>query len=408
MREMTSPEGGWYSAEDADSPLPGYPGESGEGAFYLWTRKELMAGLGESDGRLFCLAHGVEEEGNAPFDPQQEFAGKNILYAAESVADLSRILGKDPKDVEMALERSRRILLAERGRRPRPPLDDKVLASWNGLMVGAFSRAGAILGDAAFLKAAGRAAGFVVSRMLDPHSGRVLHRYRGGEVRFEGHLEDHAFLVSGLIDLYEASAEGRWLEQAAALTVRMVEGFEDREGGGFFDTSGSDPSVLVRLKEHYDGAEPSGNSVAAANLLRLAGYTGRKEWRTLADRVIGTFAEALEKQPVALPNMASALDLDLSPPGQVVIVGRPEDPARTAMVREVHRRYLPGFALAALEPKPSPRPSVLSPDILLLDVAGGTATAYVCENFACSLPVHDPAAVAALLDKPETNADRLP
>ena len=407
LRDMTDPGGGFYSAEDADSPLPGQPGASGEGAFYLWTRHELIRILGESDGRLFCVAYGVEEEGNAPFDPQQEYTGKNILHAAEAASDLARILGKAEEEVRGVLTRTRLRLLMERSSRPRPALDDKVLASWNGLMLGAFSRAGAILGEPVFLKAADRAAEFLLSYLVDPASGSLHRRYRQGEVRFDGNLDDYAYLVSGLIDLYEATGIGSRLEQAVAIAGAMIDAFGDGEGGGFFDTAGTDASVLVRLKERYDGAEPAGNSVAATVLLKLAVLTGRDDWRALAERTIGAFAATLEQQPVAMPNMASALDLSLSEPGQVVIVGSRGDAVRDAMLREVFRRYLPGTAVVSLEPAPAERTGALDPDLRLFDVHGGKATAYVCENLACSMPTNDPAAMASILDGPPKDMNDL-
>ncbi len=398
LRDMTGPEGAFYAAEDADSPVPERPDEQGEGAFYLWTRAEVIGLLGESDGRLFCLGYGVEAEGNAPFDPQQEFAGKNILYVAEPAAALARNLGKDERDVAESLARSRTRLLAARSGRPRPLRDDKVLTSWNGLMLGAFARAGVILEEPVFLQVAGRAADFVLTRMVDPADGMLRRRFRGDEARFDGHLDDYAFFTAGLIQLFQATGEARWLERAVAITERMIAAFGDPQRGGFYDSPGTDPSVLVRLKEQYDGAEPTGNSVAAANLLSLAGFTGREEWRRLAEETITGFAGVLEKQPVMMPNMASALGRLLAPPSEIVVAGSPGDPVREAMLRVVHRRYLPGTILLLLDPAAG-APPVLAPALRQLAAQAGKTTAFVCENYACNLPTSDPAAVEARLDR---------
>ncbi|HEX9006289.1 MAG TPA: thioredoxin domain-containing protein [Bacteroidota bacterium] len=400
-RDLTDPQGGFFTAEDADSPVPERPEEQGEGAFYLWTRTELIDLLGENDGRLFCLGYGVEAEGNAPFDPQHEFTGKNILYVAESPGALARNLGKDEREVEQSLSRARARLLEARSKRPRPLRDDKILTSWNGLMLGAFARAGAILDDSLFLHTAERAADFLLTRMVDPVSGTLRRRFRKEEARFEGHLDDYAFLVAGLLQLFQASGAGRWLEQAVRLTEGMIAGFADLDRGGFFDSPGTDPSVLVRLKEQYDGAEPTGNSVAAMNLLTLAGFTGKDEWRRLAERTITAFAGILERQPVMMPNMAAALGTLLSPPSEIVIAGPPADPVAKAMVKAVREHYLPGTILLLLDPAAG-APDVVVPELRKLAAATGKTVAYLCENYACNLPTSDPDVVAGMLERKAT------
>ncbi|HUI63304.1 MAG TPA: thioredoxin domain-containing protein, partial [Bacteroidota bacterium] len=305
LRDMTGPEGGFYSAEDADSPRPEADGESGEGAFYIWSKKEIEFALGR-DGPLFCFTYGVEDTGNAPFDPQHEFIGRNILYRAHPPEVAAKRFGLSEQEFARKITSAREKLLILRSLRERPLRDDKILTSWNGLMIGSFARASRVLDEPHYLESARRAARFVLSRLRDKSSGELLRRYRDGEARFEAHLVDYAFLVSGLIDLYEASGEPSWLEDAVSLTETLVKRFRDPVRHGFFDTAGEDSTVLVRMKEQYDGAEPTGNSVSAMNLARLSRMIERSEWNTLAQESVSHFGESLRRQPSALPLMVSA------------------------------------------------------------------------------------------------------
>ncbi|MEK9136554.1 MAG: thioredoxin domain-containing protein, partial [Bacteroidota bacterium] len=284
MRDMTHPQGGFYSAEDADSPKPEAPEEEGEGAFFLWTRKEVISVLGQEDAEVLCFYYGVEEAGNAPSDPQHEFTRKNILYIARSLEQTARSFNRPEKEIAEVLSRSKQRLFAARSNRPRPHLDDKILTSWNGLMISAFSRAHQVLGDPNYLEAAERAAGFILANMHDGRNNQLIRRYRDGEARHEAHLDDYAFIVQGLLDLYEASFDVKWLTHALEITRTQIALFWDSQGGGFFDTAGKDPSVLVRMKEQYDGAEPTGNAIAVVNLVRLSQITNSHELREKANQ----------------------------------------------------------------------------------------------------------------------------
>ena len=396
LRDMTDAEGGFYSAEDADSPRPELPGESGEGAFYVWTKKEIEEALG-ADAPLFIECFGVEEGGNAPFDPQLEFTGRNILYARFTPEERAGEFRLSEADAVSRLERAKAKLFALRALRPRPLRDDKILTSWNGLMIGAFARGGRFLGDARYLGAATRAAAFIVDRLWK--NGVLYRRYREGESRFEAHLDDYAFLVSGLLDLFESSGEGRWLEHAVRLTEGQIAVFHHDGGKGFFETSGTDGSVLVRMKEQYDGEEPSGNSVTAMNLIRLSRMIDRPEWDALARETVTNFGEMLESKPGVIPMMAAALGCVLAPPSQVVVAGAGNDPRTVAMMEAVSRRYLPETVLIPLEPGSHGEiPRRLNPFLRNLTPAGGAPTAYVCRNFVCDLPVVTAEALTALLD----------
>ena len=401
LRDLTLPEGGFCSAEDADSMKYERPGEKGEGAFYVWTKKEIDTVLPQDESRVFALAYGVEEEGNAAVDPHHEFTGKNILYRARTAGEAALQTGLLPDAVTSLLRSARKRLLAERSRRPRPGLDDKVLTSWNGLMIGACAKAASGLGSDRYLQAAVRAAEFVLGHLHDPAGNRLRRRFRDGEARHEAHLEDYAFLVNGFLDLYEASLEVRWLRHAVFLTETQIALFEDKANGGFYDTSGEDPSILIRTREQYDGAEPSGNSVAAMNLLRLAHFTGDMRWRAIAERVLATFGPVLAEQPQAVPYMAAALGYSLGSPKEIVITGKRGAPGTEALLQEVRSRYLPESVLLFAETG-STELATISPFAAALAVQGEGGMAYVCEGQTCQLPTGDPAVLRKLLDGRET------
>ncbi len=394
---MTHPEGGFFSAEDADSPQPDNPEESGEGAFYLWTRKEIAGILG-NDAELFCRAYGVEENGNAQFDPQQEFTGRNILYLANSPEEAAQEFGIRDNEVGAILTRSRRRLYEVRQKRPRPQLDDKILTSWNGLMVAGLAKASQSCGEPRYAEAAERAATFVLSRLTDRTSGRLLRRYRDGEARFEAHLEDYAFFVQGLLDLYEATGKTAWLREAHRLTMIQIGLFKDGVHGGFFDTTGDDPTLLVRIREQYDGAEPAGNSVAALNLLRLAEMTDNEEWRGEAERIFDSVAQTLEQRPMVMPQMVAALDFSLSKPLQIVLASRPGDPDGERLARQVFDRFLPNKVVLHIDGGEVQKDlAELLPFVENLTMLEGRPTAYVCRDYVCSLPATDPQVLAGQL-----------
>ena len=283
LRDLTHPDGGFLSAEDADSPLPGDPAKMGEGAYYLWSHEELVSRLG-SDVGLFAAVYGIREEGNVPFDPHQEFGRMNMLYLPNSLEVIADQFKLSRVELDEVISGAKGKLLQARSRRPRPRLDDKVLASWNGLMISALARAGGYLQEEQYLTAARRGADFVFSRLYDPWNRVLRKRAREGEVGINAHLEDYAFLASGFLDLYEVTGEIAWFRGAIRFADDMVAGFWDGNEGGFFTTDGQDTSVLVRLKEQYDGAEPGGNSMALFVLLRLGRMTGNETWVEMARR----------------------------------------------------------------------------------------------------------------------------
>jgi len=262
-------------------------------------------------------------------------------------------------------------------------------------MIGAFARAGQVLDDAEYVHRADRAAEFILQHLYDPAGHTLLRRYRDSEAKYEGHLDDYAFLAHGLIHLYEASFENRWLSVAKELTASMIRLFRDDQRGGFFDTTGNDASILVRTKEQYDGAEPSGNSVAVLNLLKLSQMTEHREWQEIAEQTFRFFSKALEQHPNVLPLMVSALARMHETPKQIVIVGGKEDDRTQRLLRVVHSRFLPNRVLLLADPQHPD--SDLPPFVRSLSTLDSLPTVYVCENFVCQLPTTDPERLAELL-----------
>lgn len=391
-RVLRSPNGGFFSAEDAESTPEGSPpGEKEEGAFYLWTAEQVDSVLGAADAAIVEYHLGVRAEGNVTEDPQGAFASRNILYEEHPPEQTAAVFSLNPDSCRESLHQFRKKLFDAREHRPRPHLDDKILASWNGLMISAYAKAARILDDPRYLEMASSAARFVTTTMVNPGDGTLYRRYRDGEARFSGNLEDYACVASGLIDLYEACFDLHWLDEAVALTSKQIEIFRDRNNGGFFDAPGTDPTVIVRTKEEYDGAEPTGNSVAALNLLRLASYAGREEWRGLAEGTIASFGSRLDSMPEALPQMLAALIMDLSPPTEIVIAGSPEADDTRAALREVHSHFLPNAVLFLADAGPGQRKlASMLPFIGGMGMLNHAATMFLCENFSCRLPTSDP------------------
>ncbi|MDG4476680.1 thioredoxin domain-containing protein [Thiovibrio frasassiensis] len=399
LRDMTSPEGGFYSAEDADSIQAGNPKIHGEGLFYLWTQDEIVSILGKEHGEIFAYHYGVLEAGNALNDPQEEFNGKNILYVAHPLAETAARFRMPEEELSRLLERARNKLQAVREQRPRPHRDDKVITSWNGHMISALARASQVLGEKRYLAAAERAATFIRDRLYQSESGTLFRRYRDGEAALAGQLDDYAFLVNGLLDLYEASFDIVWLQRAIALTEKQIALFADGEQGGFFETSGADHSVLVRLKGDYDGAEPTGNSVSALNLLRLAWITGNEAWLKRAGATIEAFGERLNDYPPILPQMLVAYGFQGSMHRQLVVAGKLGRPDTEIMLSMIRKRFLPEkIVLLADGGAGQEFLGRYQPFLAELSAQENRTAVYLCENFSCQLPTSDLAELANRLE----------
>jgi uncharacterized protein YyaL (SSP411 family) len=399
QRNLTHPEGGFYSAEDAESAVdPKKPEEKKEGAFYVWTKSEIDQLLSPEEANVFNYYFGVEDTGNVIADPHQEFVGKNILYISHTPNETAKQFKTSVDELMAALSQARQKLFQVRENRPRPHLDDKILVSWNGLMISAFARAHQVLGDAKYREAAERAAQFILTKLYNEKKEELLRRYRDGEARFDAHLEDYAFLIQGLIDLYESSFDIRWLKTAIDLTEQQNQLFYDKEDGGFFDISGKDNSILIRTKESYDGAEPTGNSIAILNLLRLSQMIGNQEWHAMAEKSLGYFGAHMLNMPQGLAQFLVSLDFSLSKPKQIIIAGKAEDPHTKTLLEEVHSRFIPGKIILLADGAEGQKTlAAYVPFIESVRMVGGKSTAYICENYACRLPTSDPATIAKLL-----------
>jgi hypothetical protein len=389
LRDMRDPGGAFYSAEDADSVIdPAHPEEKGEGAFYIWTQSEIEAVVGQPAAEWFCRHYGVLPDGNVSNDPHREFVGKNILYQAQPVEDAAQLA---------AIRETSQKLLAARSRRTRPHLDDKVLTAWNGLMISAFAKAAAVLVEARYADAARRAADFLASRMYDPGTGILLRRYRQGEAAIAGFLDDYAFLAQGLLDLYETTFEWRDLELAIRLTERVVELFEDKEHGAFYSTAAGDPTLVMRIKEDYDGAEPSGNSIAVLNLLRLAQITARADFRAVAARALEAFGSRMVTAPVGVPQMLVAYEFSTAKPRLIIVAGERDAPDTGRLLAVLRSRFLPHGIVLLVNAESHAAISRYLPVVAGMQPIGGQAAAYVCEDYTCQLPTADAARFGQLL-----------
>ncbi len=422
-RDMTSPEGGFYSAEDADSPVAVASvydrresevgahraplQKNAEGAFYVWTKHEIDDALG-GDAPIFSFHYGVEENGNAPAeaDPHGEFVGKNILIERHSLAETARfrstsvppvgptgvspVDGSDEEAVRRLLAQSRQKLFSIRNKRPRPHLDDKIIAAWNGLMISAFARAAQVLNDVSYLETATRAGKFIRANLYDEPRRILFRSYREGRGEVEGFADDYAFVIQGLLDLYEASFDPGWLKFALELQRQMDALFWDNESGGYFTVTGHDSNILLRLKEDNDSAEPAASSVTALNLARLAAIRNDSELLARAKKTVNAFARQLAQFPSALPQMLVAFDFLEGSPRQIVIAGDSDSPETKALLAEMHRHFLPNKVLLLADGAEGQ--SYLGEKneaIRAMSMLGRKPAAYVCENFACKAPVTD-------------------
>lgn len=375
LRDMTSPEGGFYSAEDADS-------EGREGVYYVWTPGEVKKHLGAELGDLFCRCYDIRARGN--FEE-----GKSIPNWPVPLANAANREGQTLDDLEKSLTRAREILFEVRKRRIPPLKDDKIITAWNGLMIAALAKAAQALDEPEYARAAAKAADFVLEKMQDP-SGRLYRRYREGELANPGYLEDYAFLVWGLIELYEATFKLRFLEEALRLNRLMIDLFWDEKGGGFYFTPRDGEALITREKEIYDGAVPSGNSVALLNLLRLSKVSGATDLEEKADRLLRAFSVSVAATPMAYTQFLNALDWITGPSQEIVIAGDPKEPATEQMVRTLQQPFLPNKILLFKSTGPEGNElSRLAPFAGSWEAVGGRPTAYLCQGYTCQRPLTD-------------------
>ncbi|MCX7012430.1 MAG: thioredoxin domain-containing protein [Candidatus Sumerlaeota bacterium] len=382
LRDMASPEGAFYSAEDADS-------EGEEGKFYLWTKGEIEAVLGKDDSDLFCRVYGVSQEGSFVDQATKRLSERSILHCEKPIAESAREISEDEGALRRRLDDARAKLFEARETRIHPHKDDKILTDWNGLMIAALARGAMALDELQYAEAARRAADFILSRMRDGN-GRLLKRYREGEAGLTGLLEDYAFLTWGLLDLYEATFDSRYLKEALALTDTAIAHFWDGANGGFFLSPDDGEPLPFRTKEIYDGATPSGNSAMALNLLRLARITGNTDYEAKAQAVMRVFAGQIASQPSAHCQLMCALDFAVGPSAEIVIAGRDGADDTQRMLAALRHAFVPNkIALFRPDEETDPPIASLAPWLKNHESLNGAATAYVCRNHACHTPTTD-------------------
>jgi len=386
QRDMTHPEGGFYSAEDADSLPSSDATEKKEGAFYVWDQADVLDIAGAKAGEVFCFHYGVRKGGNAASDPHQEFTNKNILYIAHPLAETARQFNLAEPETQLLLDETKEKLLDARSRLPRPHLDDKIISGWNGLMISGFAKGYQILGDRSYLDSAERAARFLKSHLYDAKTHELFRRWRDNDRQARGIADDYAFLTQGLLDLYETDFNQEWLDWAVELTEAQKTRFYDATRGGFFMTAlDQDSNLLLRFKEDSDNVEPSASSVAALNLLRLAQLTDRKEFQDDAEATLKSFGATLKESPTVMPEMLVALDFALTEPRQIVIAGKPNASDTQALLDTLHQQFIPVKTVVLAGPEAPQKPM------------NGKAAAYVCIHHTCKQPTSEARVFETLL-----------
>jgi len=376
-REMTYPGGGFYSAEDAESIVdPSKPEVKEEGAFYTWHKSEIDAILTSAEADVFNYYYGIKQNGNVKFDPQGEFKNENILYVTHSIEETSKKLNLKVEKTKSLLSSAEEKVNNKREQKPHPHLDDKIILSWNGLMISAFAKAYQVLGDEKYLSAAVNASNFIINKLYNSNGEILLRRYRDGEARFDAHLNDYAFFIQALLDLYETSFDIRWFETAIKLNQKQIKLFYDKDHGGFFDTAGNDSNIIVRTKEWFDD----------------------NKLMEMAVRSLAYFGERIKQAPQAMPQFLVAVDFSLSEPKQIIIAGSQSDPHTKELLQEVHSHFIPNkIILLADGDKSQKTLASYIPFIENVTTRDGKSTAYICENFTCQLPTFDRSMVAKLL-----------
>jgi len=395
LRDMTAPEGGFYSAEDADS-------EGQEGKFYVWTESELRRVLG-SDADLFIKAYGIEKGGNFEDEASGQQSDSNILHRTAALSQIAAASKLAVPDVAKRLEAARQKLFAVREKRVHPHKDDKVLTDWNGLMIAALAKAGRAFEEPRYTTAAQRAADFILQKLRK--DDRLLHRYRDGDAAITAHLDDYAFLVWGLLELYEADLDVRRLQTALDLNRAMLAHFWDEKDGGFYLTANDGEALLTRSKEIHDGAIPSGNSVAMWNLLRLSRITGEVDLEARAARLQRAFSGGVRQAPEGHTQFLVALAFAIGPSYEVVIAGNSHAPDTKAMLRALNTRFLPN-KVVLLRPTEQAAPPItrLATFTQYQTSLKNKATAYVCLKGACRLPTSDINQMLSLLSAKQNTA----
>lgn len=373
LRDMTSTDGGFYSSEDADS-------EGEEGKFYVWKKKEIVSILGKMEGNLFCDYYGISEKGNFQY-------GKNIIHITSDLKSLSKKSKISEKELQKILEKSRKKLYLERKRRKCPLRDDKILTDWNGLMIAAFSKAFQAFGKTEYINAAKRSANFILNKMIDKNNV-LYHRYRDGETAVKANINDYAFLIWGLIEMYESVFEIEYMEKAIAMSEEMLKKFWDVKRGGFYFTSDDSSDLIVRGKEFSDSAVPSGNSIAALALSKIGKYIKNQDYIDRVRKILSAHGNMIKKSPGWFTQMLTAYDFTEGPVKEIIVSGDRKNEKTVEIIRYIHERFLPNKVLI-FNPagEKNSKTEKLYQFLKNYPALRGKTTIYICENYSCKLPV---------------------
>ena len=387
-REMKSPRGGFYSATDADSEGP--DGHMHEGLFFTWTPAEITRAVGKEESRLVMRYFGATLAGN--------YEGRNILNQPRAPEAIAGEFGIEPDELARRITAAEQRLYEARSSRPPPLRDEKILVAWNGLAISAFARAGLALDEPGYVRTAERAADFLLLNLIE--KGRLHRAYTNGWAQGFAFLDDHAFLIAGLLDLYEAAPDPRWLHEAIRLQNLLDRYYRDPQGGGYYTTASDGEALIAREKPAFDGAVPSGDSVTLLNLLRLHELTTDGVYLHRAGQVLSAFQSAIETSPTGLAVMLEGVDYMLDTPKQVVLIAPETGPDASALLAELRRTYLPNRMLVSVREGPELRENARLVPVAREKVArAGQPTAYVCENRTCDLPTSDPSVFAGQIRK---------
>ena len=391
LRDMTSKEGGFYSAEDADS-------EGVEGKFYVWTEKEIREVLDPADAEFCLYVYHVKKEGNFIDSVTGTSSDENILHLEKPLTELASGLKMSEKEFGDQLKSIRSQLFAHREKRIHPYKDDKILTDWNGLMIAALSKAAQVFSDSTYLEAAQKAVNFIQTKLRNK-DGSLIHRYRDGEASLPAHVDDYAFLTWGLLELYEACFDTQYLQLALELNQYLLDHFWDDQNGGFFFTADNSEELLVRRKELYDGAVPSGNSVAMLNLLRLGRITANTSFEEKATKLLRAFSGNINEAPSAYTQLMMGIDFALGPSQEIVIAGNSDSADTKKMLDAIRAKFIPN-KVVLLRPldKETPEIAGIAPFTKNQTSVGGKATAYVCRNYVCNKPTTDVKEMVGLLE----------
>jgi uncharacterized protein YyaL (SSP411 family) len=391
LRDMTDKSGGFYSAEDADS-------EGEEGKFYVWEKKEIIDILGEEDGNVFCKVFNVTDDGNFMEEASGERKTTNILHLRTSYSSMADKLGLSEDELINKIEESRKKLFEAREKRVHPFKDDKILTDWNGLMITAFAKGAKVLNSEEYLSAADNAVNFVLKNMTD-EKGRLYHRFRNGDAGIDAKIDDYAFLIWGLIELYEANFNPTYLQRALELNNILTEHFWDEERGAYFFTSDFGEKLLVRQKDILDSAIPSGNSVQMLNLLRLGRITANTKLEEMANKLMEAFTGQINKMPSAFTQLLSAYDFGLGPSYEVVIVGDSGDNLTKEFTNKLFSNYIPNKIVIVVSSDNKEETTKIAGYISDYEMINSEPTVFVCQNYVCNLPTNDPGKMLELLNK---------